>query len=69
MADRMHPDRQLGEDEGQNEEEVTEGIHEWQEAERPGARPRSAGSINLNQQAFEVFTLGKVQGDRVIGGA
>jgi hypothetical protein len=27
MADRMHPDRQLGEDEGENEEEMTQGIH------------------------------------------
>lgn len=27
MAERMHPGRQLGKDEGNNEEEVTQGIH------------------------------------------
>lgn len=27
MLDRMHPGRQLGEDEGKNEEQMAQGIH------------------------------------------
>jgi hypothetical protein len=54
MPDGMHPRRQLGEEENGNEKEMAQRIH-------------SVSLIDLNEQAFEIFTFGEVQGDRMIG--
>ena len=56
MLDRMRPDRQLGEDEDRDKQEMTQGIHDDR-------------LINLDEQAFEVLALGKVQGNGMIGRA
>ena len=56
MLDRMRPDRQLGEDEDRDEQEVTQGIHD-------------GSLIDLDEQAFEILALGKVQGNGMIGSA
>ena len=54
VADGMRPRAQLGEDENDNEKEMAQGIH-------------GLALIDLDEQAFEIFPFGKVQGDRMVG--
>ena len=56
VPDGVRPRRQLGEQENGNKKEMAQRIHE-------------RNLIDLDEQAFEVFALGKVQGHRVVGGA
>ena len=54
MVDRMRPRRQLGEEKDGNEKEMAQGIHK-------------NSLVDLNEQAFEILTFGKVQCHRMIG--
>jgi hypothetical protein len=56
MADRMRRRAQLGEDKNNNEKKMAQGTH-------------GLASIDLDEQPFEIFPFGKVQGDRMVGGA
>ena len=54
MLDSMRPRRQLGEEKDGNEKEMAQGIHK-------------NSLVDLNEQAFEILTFGKVQCHRMIG--
>lgn len=57
MLDGMHPGQQLTKDKSDNEKKVTQRIH------------GKKGSVNLDEQAFEIFAFRKVQGYRMISRA
>ena len=65
MPDRMHSHRQLSEEEYGNEKELAQRIHDVILMSAFG----SMVLIDLDEQTFEIFTFGKVQGDRMVGGA
>lgn len=54
MLDGMRPRRQLGEQEDGDENEMAQRIHEL-------------SLIDLDEQTFEIFAFGKIQGHRMIG--
>jgi len=55
MPDGMRPRRQLGEQKDSNEKQVAQRIH-------------GNSLVDLNEQTLEIFTFGKTQGHRMIGG-
>jgi hypothetical protein len=56
VPEGMRPRRQLGEQENGDEKEMAQRIH-------------GLVSIDLDEQTFEIFAFGKVQGHRMIGSA